>query len=575
MYFLDRVLNFVYHDIREVQNMDNNSNFKASSTTKKGKDYKAEQQKQSYIEEILEEDNSTFYVQANLQLDKTNYHRGISIETLDRFNVGFMPEWRHPKAPNSPATPRLIIPTSPTSYLARDTRKIEDIPEEQQKFTKSKVGKTHIFNAIALKNADKPIFVVEGELDALSIIDVHGEAIALGSVSMVNTLLDQLEKEKAKPAHTLILALDHDNAGEGAKIQLIKGLERLYIPFQVAEPYKNFKDANEALMTDKAGFSLYVAKWENCEKEKYIKDNATSSYIDSFLDGVHGKSSIEAIPTGFKNLDKFFEGGLYEGLYIIGALTSQGKTTYTMQIASQIAQSGHDVLIFALEMSRNELIAKMISRHTAQLALEKGLMVNEYGKTTRGIQVGAFYKTYTPSQIEHINDSVEELRKYAGHIVIVEGLGNIGIVNIMATIEKHKKALGRTPVVIIDYLQILAPYNERWTEKQNTDKAIIELKRLSRDNKTPIIAISSFNRSNYQTEAQAQSFKESGGIEYSSDVLLGLQLKGTGQKDFNFKAANDKSPREMELLILKNRNGRMTKTIEYKYYSAYNYFVEA
>lgn len=552
--------------------MDNNSTFKDSSTTKKGKGYKAEQQ--SYIEEILEEDNTLFYVEANKQLDKTNYHRGISIETLERFNVGFIPEWRHPKAPNSPATPRLIIPTSPTSYLARDTRNLEDIPAEQQKYTKSKVGKTHIFNAIALKTANKPIFVVEGELDALSIIDVHGEAIALGSVSMVNTFLEQLEKEKEKPAHTLILALDHDKAGEGANILLIKGLERLKIPFFVAEPYKNFKDANDALMTDRAGFSVYVAKLEDCEKEKYIKDNATSSYIDSFLDGVKDNASVKGAKTGFKKLDNVLKGGLYEGLYIIGAKSSQGKTTYTLQLASQIAQSGQDVLIFALEMSRNELISKMISRHTAQLALEKGLKVNEYGRDTRGIEVGAFYKTYTPSQIEHINDSVKELRKYANHVFITEGVGDIGIIDVLRTLEKHIQALHSTPVIIVDYLQILAPYNERWTEKQNTDKAVLELKRISRDYKTPVIAVSSFNRANYQNGAQMQSFKESGGIEYSADVLLGLQYQRIEDKDFDEKKESNKAARDMEIVIIKNRNGQYGDKIQYKYYSNYNYFVE-
>ena len=547
--------------------MDKNSTFKASSTQK------------GYKEEQPEEDYSYFYVQANLQLDKTDYYRGISFETLERFNVGFVPEWKHPevekKYPNIPATPRLIIPTSPSSYLARDTRKLEDIPEEQRAYIKSKVGKTHIFNAIALKTAKKPIFVVEGEIDALSIIDVHGEAIALGSVSMVNTLLKQLEEEKIKPAHTLILALDNDNAGEGAKIQLIKGLEALKIPFIVADPYNKFKDANEALMIDKMGFSLYVSQLENYEKEQYIKQNATSSYIDSFLDGVKGNASVAAIKTGFNNLDKELGGGLYEGLYTLGALSSQGKTTYTMQLASQIAASGKDVLIFALEMSRNELIAKMISKHTAQLALERGLMVNEYGRSTRGIQVGAFYKTYTPSQIEHINDSVKELRKYAEHIIITEGLGDIGIIKVITTLEKHIKALERTPVVIIDYLQILAPYNDRWTEKQNTDKAVIELKRISRDYKTPVIAISSFNRANYQTEAQMQSFKESGGIEYSSDVLLALQPKGAGTTGFDNEKAKQKNPREIELTILKNRNGVTGNKIQYKYYPAYNYFVEA
>ena len=49
----------------------------------------------------------------------------------------------------------------------------------------------------------------------------------------------------------------------------------------------------------------------------------------------------------------------------------------------------------------------------------------------------------------------------------------------------HKKITGESPVVIIDYLQILAPYSERATDKQNTDKAVMELKRISRDYKIP------------------------------------------------------------------------------------------
>ena len=52
--------------------------------------------------------------------------------------------------------------------------------------------------------------------------------------------------------------------------------------------------------------------------------------------------------------------------------------------------------------------------------------------------------------------------------------------------------LGTNPVVIIDYLQILAPTDIRATDKQNTDKAVLELKRISRDYSVPIIGISSF-----------------------------------------------------------------------------------
>ena len=102
----------------------------------------------------------------------------------------------------------------------------------------------------------------------------------------------------------------------------------------------------------------------------------------------------------------------------------------------------------------------------------------------------------------------------------------------------------------------------------------MELKRISRDYKIAILGISSFNRENYSNAVTMSAFKESGAIEYSSDVLIGLQLKGIGNKNFNFIEAKKKSPREIKLVILKNRNGRAGDIIEYSYYPMFNYFDE-
>ena len=71
-----------------------------------------------------------------------------------------------------------------------------------------------------------------------------------------------------------------------------------------------------------------------------------------------------------------------------------------------------------------------------------------------------------------------------------------------------------------------------------------------------------------------QAFKESGAIEYSSDVLLGMQLKGMGTSDFDVNEAKRKDPREVELHFLKNRNGVMSKPILFNYYPAFNYYKE-
>lgn len=102
----------------------------------------------------------TSFYQAHKAVEQTDYwkRRGLSKETVDRFKLGYVAEWRHPKAPKAPASPRLIIPTSPYSYLARDTR--ETIPEEQRAYSKSKVGSIQLFNKKALQTATKPIFIV-------------------------------------------------------------------------------------------------------------------------------------------------------------------------------------------------------------------------------------------------------------------------------------------------------------------------------------------------------------------------------------------------------------------------------
>ena len=520
-------------------------------------------------------DYTQFFIQANRNIEKTSYHRGLTLETLNRFKIGYIKSWRHPKAPNAPASPRLIIPTSKESYLARDIR--EQIPEKQKSYSKSKVGSIHLFNVKALQIAKKPIFIVEGELDALSIIDVGGEAIGLGSTTKVKSLLEILKtKGSIQP---LIIALDNDEAGEKAYRELSEGLQRLRIPFYRLNPAGDYKDANEALQRDRDALKQAVDEAEHiqdeakqAQREAYLS-TSTAHYLQSFIDGIADSVNTPYIPTGFKKLDAVLDGGLYEGLYIVGAISSLGKTTLITQIADQVAQTGQDVLIFSLEMARAEIMAKSISRHTLQQVLGSGGDIRN-AKTTRGITTGKRYENYNKTERDLINGAIVAYSRYAEHIYISEGIGDIGVEQIRDTVKQHTLFTGNTPVVIIDYLQILSPYNERATDKQNTDKAVMELKRISRDYKTPVIGISSFNRANYSVAVTMEAFKESGAIEYSSDVLIGLQLQGAGKKDFDANEAKKKSPREIELVILKNRNGSIGDKLGYRYYPLFNYFEE-
>lgn len=559
-------------------------------------------------------DFTDFFLQAHNNIEATDYwkQRGLSRDIVDRFRLGYVAEWKLPleaylRGGNGltsngkprtketwdciPTTPRLIVPITKYSYLARDTRK--QIPPEQEDYKKSKVKGAECvswtYNSSTLDTATKPVFIVEGELDALSLIEVGAEAIALGSIAYIRAFIELLTQHRPKQA--LLIALDNEATKtkqariEEAATFLSENFKELGLPFYRLNPARltgQYKDANEALVGNRADFEASVnaiyrsiqqeqEEASAAEKQAYLS-TSTLNYLQDFINGIAESVNTPYTPTGFTKLDKLLDGGLYEGLYTCGAISSLGKTTLALQICDQIAQAGGDVLIFSLEMARSELISKSISRQTLLDVLQNGGEVKT-AKTARGITCGVRYQKYSQTEKDLIQRSITTYSQYADRIYICEGVGDVGIEQIRKTVRKHISFTGRNPTVLVDYLQILAPTDVRTSDKQNTDKAVLELKRISRDYKLPIIAISSLNRDNYTGKINMAAFKESGAIEYGSDVLIGLQLKGSGKKDFDVDEAKSKNPREIELVILKNRNGASGK-VEYEYYPLFNYFKE-
>lgn len=547
-------------------------------------------------EKTAPKDNIAYYRQCVERLKDTDYlkKRGISEETAKRFLIGFEPHFKTADNGSFTEWKALIIPTGRNSFVARNTDpKAEDRNRYRNK------GPSELFNSKALTDSNRPIFIVEGEIDALSIITLGAEAIGLGSTSNTKKLVEALKKEGTK--QPLILSLDQDEPGQKAEKELAEELTALNVPFfrkNINEKYKDanekYKDANERLLADPEGLKEEIelaeriaADPEELKKEEEkaaeeerkkdleeLQKESAAYYMQDFINGIAKNVNTSFIPTGFIELDNVLEGGLYEGLYIIGAISSLGKTTLVLQIADQIAQQGHDVVIVSLEMARSELMAKSISRLTFIDCLNTG-EDNKIAKTNRGITTGKRYANYSDKEKDLIKKAMANYSSYANHIFIYEGVGDIGTEQIRETTKRHKEITGNAPVVIVDYLQIIAPADIRASDKANIDTAVKELKRISRDYKTPVIAISSLNRSNYNTKISMEAFKESGAIEYSSDVLIGLQLEGVGRQSFELDKAKTEIPRRIELVILKNRNGATNKTINYSYYQLFNYFQEA
>lgn len=424
-------------------------------------------------------------------------------------------------------------------------------------------------------------------MDALSIIECGFRAAALGSATNYRLLSDAVDKFGA--GCPIVLLFDPDEAGKNALDKLSHTLfEKNTAFYDGSEILGNYHDPNARLIKDPdglktaledfvlkiSGLSGELSSWE----ENELFGVNAGCCLSDFREHIESGSFFSASGTGFPGLDSSLNGGLYPGLYIFGAVSSLGKTTLMLQIADNIAASGRDVLFFSLEQSRFELMSKSLSRETLLFCREKRISVSN-AKDNIQIADGSRWAELDEMGQYVVNGAFEKYGRYAPHLFIFEGQGNISVEDIGGFFRKYL-SFGRrselSPVIIVDYLQILKSQSDRLSDKQAVDRNITALKQLSRDHDIPLLAVSSLNRTSYGRDVSMEAFKESGSIEYGADVLVGLQFEGAGENNFDMAAARSRSPRHIELCILKNRNGRIpSRPLEFKYYPQFNFFEEA
>lgn len=483
--------------------------------------------------------------------------RGLSNETAARYWIGY-----------DPATGFMIVPAARSFYIARNTDSASGM-----RYKNPAGVPIELFNLKALYNdAARPVFITEGAIDALSIIEAGGEAVALNSASNTRKLLEQISKQRTRS--TLILCLDTDDAGKKAAASLADGLRELNIAYVTADICGQHKDPNEALTADKRAFIEAVAAAERGT----IKPDNTADYISKRMaaDIQQFRKDAER-KTGFKNLDGV-AGGIYAGLYSVGGISSVGKTTFISQLVEQMAEQGQHVLFFSMEQSRLEIVSKSIARRTARKDAATAV-------TSLSIRKG-----YLP---KNALDAADEYVKAVGdRLSVIEGNFSCTVGYIREYVTAYKEKNGVRPIVVIDYLQTLKADVDPQTGRKPTDTRqivesnVTELKRMSRSLEIPVFVISSVNRSNYLAPIDFEAFKESGGIEFTSDVVWGLQLDAINDELFNkegkikekrekIRDAKAAIPRSIQLVCLKNRYGVSSYTAQFTYYPQYDYFVEA
>lgn len=244
-----------------------------------------------------------------------------------------------------------------------------------------------------------------------------------------------------------------------------------------------------------------------------------------------GNINYRPIATGFPGLDTMLNGGFDPGtMSIIVAEPGTGKTALVMQISENMAKAGQPVMVFNLEMGEDQMIARSLSRLTAEIA---GTVKDRYGNTIDPGEFGAVsgkavlysnqWGLLKQKQRENIALAMNRFSEYAENLYIVTD-PITQYEQIISAVKVFKGQTGKTPVVVVDYLQLL--FSDGKTSAVYSAKDIIlGLKqRIAREMQTAVIMISATGRDKAKRgKMDLQSAFGSSFIEYSADYQLGLE----------------------------------------------------
>lgn len=449
--------------------------------------------------------------------------RGLSDETVRRF--GLVVE-------NGYA----VLPVFVDGVCRSVCRRAID-PAVEPRYQNSR-GAMQLWNSAAMERAaGKELFVTEGIFDALSLEELGFPAVALCGAANTGKLVQKIDEyvPVAWPER-VILAGDADAAGQGMNEKLREQLTARGIACAVLALPDGCKDVNEALVQNRDALQ---AACEAAIAPQTVQEQLTLE--DEFLAYLGRRGGAAVMSTGIAGLDKALDGGLHAGLTVLGAVSSMGKTSLMLQMADTLAAAGRNVLFITIEMSRMELIAKSAVRGTRERArsLLDGKLPEE---KVRGL-ISA-YRQKTGGRVELWEPDAPLTPAFLDE-------------KVSAFCAQHE-----SPVLFLDYLQLVAPARTGMTEKQTADAAVAMLKQLARRYDMPVMAASSLNREAYRpgsAEPGLSAFKESGSVEYSADLLLVLKYRTDADRE------NKTAPRHLALIILKNRFGATGESIPLDY----------
>ena len=276
--------------------------------------------------------------------------------------------------------------------------------------------------------------------------------------------------------------------------------------------------------------------------------SVVQTVFDEMNEAASSGNAIPGLPSGFPDLDRTILGLNNSELILVAGRPGMGKTSIALNMALHVGlNQKKSVAIFSLEMSREQLATRLLSR--ASLVPLQNLLTGQLSE----------------EQWRSVSDAAQSL-----------SMTNILIDNnptlTVSEMNAQCRRVADLGLVVIDYLQLMqsAGSGHTWSNESRT-QAVSDISRMlkimAKELNVPVITASQLSRANESRQDKRpmlSDLRESGSIEQDADVVIGLYRDGYYNKE-------SENPNLAEAIVLKNRKGQ-TGTVELSWLGEYTSF---
>lgn len=292
------------------------------------------------------------------------------------------------------------------------------------------------------------------------------------------------------------------------------------------------EDQQVSELLEKAEAEIFAVSDKSLRNDLVSLEQILTESFDR-LDELHkDKSKLRGVPTGYRDLDKMTAGLQRSDLIILAARPAMGKSTLAMNLAYSIATKAKQaVLVFSLEMSKEQLVDRMLSEAS--------------GVDSWNIRTG----NLSDEDFEKLSQAMGEMAEAP---IFIDDTPGVSVLEMRtkARREAHNRPLG---LIIVDYLQLMQGSGRNGFENRVQEVSEISrgLKLIARELNVPIMALSQLSRTVENRSPQIPQLadlRESGSIEQDADIVMFLYREEYYQPETERAHIAD-------LILAKHRNG--------------------